>query len=208
VRRMALEYLIDRSGNRLKRMMDGGPAPRSLLRRLSGRLRIFDLQEQPYFTLPTFDRWRDQAIARLETELRNPAGEFQSNCSGRVWRTSTLFLSFQAYPAMKSKGIHDGEAGFCKLRRRHRRRGILRHAFAGYRAPRKHCARSAIRTPHQKNRHRLAADLTHPCRQKSGSVFEYDQPSSLFGQFDDERISAVVRGRDAAPERALRRAAE
>jgi hypothetical protein len=160
---MALEDLIDRSGNRLKRMMDGAPAPRSLLRRLRGR---FDLEEQPYFTLPTFDRWRDQAIARLETELRNPAGEFQSNCSGRVWRTSTLFLSFQSYPAMKSKGIHDGEAGFYKLQRRRRRRGTLRHAFAGYRAPRKHCARSEIRTPHQKNPSSFGAGSYAPMQTK------------------------------------------
>jgi hypothetical protein len=39
-------------------------------------------------------------------------------------------------------------------------------------------------------------------------VFEYDQPSTTFGQFGDERVTAVARGLDAALERALVGAAE
>jgi len=39
-------------------------------------------------------------------------------------------------------------------------------------------------------------------------VFEYDQPSTTFGQAGDERVTAVARGLDAALERVLRRAAE
>jgi len=39
-------------------------------------------------------------------------------------------------------------------------------------------------------------------------VFEYDQPSTTFGQVGDERVTAVARGLDAALERVLRRAAE
>jgi uncharacterized protein (DUF302 family) len=60
----------------------------------------------------------------------------------------------------------------------------------------------------------LAAGLYAPLRvflyedEKGRSIFEYDKPSSLFGQFDDERASAVARGLDAALERALRRATE
>jgi uncharacterized protein (DUF302 family) len=74
-----------------------------------------------------------------------------------------------------------------------------------------------IGNPHtasKMTRHRLAAGLYAPLRvflyedEKGGSVFEYDEPSSLFGQFDDEQVSAVARGLDAALERALRRAAE
>jgi hypothetical protein len=63
-------------------------------------------------------------------------------------------------------------------------------------------------------RHRLAAGLYASLRvflyedEKGGSVFEYDKPSSLFGQFDDEQVSAVARGLDVALERALRRAAD
>jgi hypothetical protein len=63
-------------------------------------------------------------------------------------------------------------------------------------------------------RHRLAAGLYAPLRiflfedEKGGSIFEYDKPSSQFGQFDDEQVSAVARGLDASLERALRRAAE
>jgi uncharacterized protein (DUF302 family) len=74
-----------------------------------------------------------------------------------------------------------------------------------------------IGNPHtasKMTRHRLAAGLYAPLRvilyedEKGGSIFEYDKPSSLFGQFDDEQVSAVARGLDAALERALRRVAE
>src|SRR5262249_25283636 len=39
-------------------------------------------------------------------------------------------------------------------------------------------------------------------------VFEYDQPSTTFGQFGDERVTAVARGLDAVLARALLGAAE
>jgi hypothetical protein len=74
-----------------------------------------------------------------------------------------------------------------------------------------------IGNPHSASkmtRHRLAAGLYAPLRiflfedEKGGSIFEYDKPSSQFGQFDDEQVSAVARGLDASLERALRRAAE
>ena len=74
-----------------------------------------------------------------------------------------------------------------------------------------------IGNPHtasKMTRHRLAAGLYAPLRvilyeaEKGGTVFEYDKPSSLFGQFGDEQVSAVGRGLDVALERALRQAAE
>jgi uncharacterized protein (DUF302 family) len=74
-----------------------------------------------------------------------------------------------------------------------------------------------IGNPHtasKMTRHRLAASLYAPLRvslyedEKGGSIFEYDKPSSLFGQFDDEQVSAVARELDAALELALRRATE
>jgi len=74
-----------------------------------------------------------------------------------------------------------------------------------------------IGNPHtasKMTRHQLAAGLYAPLRvilyedEKGGSIFEYDKPSSLFGQFDDEQVSAVARGLDAALERTLRRVAE
>jgi hypothetical protein len=70
-----------------------------------------------------------------------------------------------------------------------------------------------IGNPHivsKMTRHRLAAGLYAPLRvildedEKAGSIFEYD--TSLFGQFDDEQVSAVARGLDSALEAALRRA--
>ena len=40
------------------------------------------------------------------------------------------------------------------------------------------------------------------------ATFEYDRPSTLFGQFGDGQVTAVGRELDAELERALRRAAE
>ena len=63
-------------------------------------------------------------------------------------------------------------------------------------------------------RHQLAAALYAPIRvvlyedDVGHGVFEYDQPSTTFGQFGDERVTAVARGLDAALERALLGAAE
>jgi len=39
------------------------------------------------------------------------------------------------------------------------------------------------------------------------AVFEYDQPSSVFGQFDDPQVSVFARGLDAAFWRVLLAAA-
>jgi hypothetical protein len=84
------------------------------------------------------------------------------------------------------------------------------------RQPRK-AVQYEIGNPHtasKMTRHRLAAGLYAPLRvilregERGRSIFEYDKPSSLFGQFDDEQVSAVARGLDVELERALRRAAE
>jgi uncharacterized protein (DUF302 family) len=69
-------------------------------------------------------------------------------------------------------------------------------------------------TASKMTRHQLAAGLYAPLRvmlyedETGGSIFEYDKPSSLFGQFDDERVTVVARGLDVALERALQRAME
>ena len=63
-------------------------------------------------------------------------------------------------------------------------------------------------------RHRLSAALYAPIRvvlyenNAGHGVFEYDQPSTTFGQFGDERVTAVAHGLDAALARALLGAAE
>ena len=63
-------------------------------------------------------------------------------------------------------------------------------------------------------RHQLAAALYAPIRvvlyenDAGHGVFEYDRPSTTFGQFGDEQVTAVARGLDAAIERALAGAAE
>jgi hypothetical protein len=69
-------------------------------------------------------------------------------------------------------------------------------------------------TATQMTRHRLPAALYAPLRvllyenATGGAAFEYDKPSTLFGQFGDEAVTAVGRELDAELERALRRAAE
>ena len=58
-------------------------------------------------------------------------------------------------------------------------------------------------------RHRIAAALYAPLRvvlyenEAGRAVFEYDRPSSLFGQFADERVTTVGRELDTSLERAL-----
>ena len=58
-------------------------------------------------------------------------------------------------------------------------------------------------------RHQLAAALYPPIRvvlyenDTGHGVFEYDRPSTMFGQFGDEQVTTVARGLDAALERAL-----
>lgn len=61
--------------------------------------------------------------------------------------------------------------------------------------------------------YRLGASLYAPLRvtlyedDRGRGVFEYDRPSSLFGQFGDERITEVARGLDESLRNILDRAA-
>jgi uncharacterized protein (DUF302 family) len=69
-------------------------------------------------------------------------------------------------------------------------------------------------TASKMTRHRLSAGLYAPLcvilyeDENGDTVFEYDKPSSLFGQFDDDAATAVARGLDDALEGAIRRAME
>jgi uncharacterized protein (DUF302 family) len=64
-------------------------------------------------------------------------------------------------------------------------------------------------TASKMTRYQLAAGLYAPLRvilyeDDAGTArFEYDLPSSLFEQFEDDRVRAVAKGLDAALERAL-----
>lgn len=57
--------------------------------------------------------------------------------------------------------------------------------------------------------HELPASLYAPLRvvlyenEAGHAVFEYDRPSSLFGQFGDERVTVVARELDASLERVV-----
>ena len=69
-------------------------------------------------------------------------------------------------------------------------------------------------TASKMTRHRLPASLYAPLRvilyedETGSSIFEYDRPSSFFGQYDDERVAEVGRHLDAALGDVLRRATE
>jgi uncharacterized protein (DUF302 family) len=69
-------------------------------------------------------------------------------------------------------------------------------------------------TASKMTRHQLSAALYAPLRvllyenADGHAVFEYDLPSSLFGQFGDEEVTAVARDLDKTLENALRQAAE
>src|SRR5579863_6242253 len=74
-----------------------------------------------------------------------------------------------------------------------------------------------IGNPHtatRMTRHQLPAALYAPLRVvlyenvAGGATFEYDKPSTLFGQFGDEAVNEVGRELDVELERALSRAAE
>ena len=63
-------------------------------------------------------------------------------------------------------------------------------------------------------RYQLSAALYAPLRvvlfedEHGKGVFEYDKPSSVFGQYGDERVTEVGRSLDVALEAALRKAAD
>ena len=64
-------------------------------------------------------------------------------------------------------------------------------------------------TASKMTRHQLAAAMYAPFRivlyenEQGHAVFEYDKPSSLFGQFGDERVTAIARELDGAIGRAI-----
>ena len=69
-------------------------------------------------------------------------------------------------------------------------------------------------TASKMTRYQLSAALYAPLRvvlfedERGKAVFEYDKPSSFFGQYGDERVAEVGRYLDAALEAALRKAAD
>ena len=69
-------------------------------------------------------------------------------------------------------------------------------------------------TASKMTRYKLAAALYAPLRvvlyedERGKGVFEYDKPSSFFGQYGDERVTEVGRYLDVALEAALRKAAD
>jgi uncharacterized protein (DUF302 family) len=68
-------------------------------------------------------------------------------------------------------------------------------------------------TASRMTQHQLPASLYAPLRvvlyenEAGRATFEYDRPSSLFGQFGDERVTAVAHELDASLERVLLKAA-
>ena len=69
-------------------------------------------------------------------------------------------------------------------------------------------------TASKMTRYQLSAALYAPLRvvlfedEQGKGVFEYDKPSSFFGQYGDDRVTEVGRDLDVALEAALRKAAD
>ncbi|QND66600.1 DUF302 domain-containing protein [Mesorhizobium loti] len=69
-------------------------------------------------------------------------------------------------------------------------------------------------TASKMTRHKISAALYAPLRvvlledERGGSFFEYDRPSTLFGQYGDKRVTEVGRYLDATLDAVLRKAAE
>jgi hypothetical protein len=69
-------------------------------------------------------------------------------------------------------------------------------------------------TASKMTRHQLAAAIYAPLRvvlyenEQGHAVFEYDKPSTLFGQFGDDRVTMVALGLDGAIGRVLQRVAD
>ena len=91
--------------------------------------------------------------------------------------------------------------------------GSLLQAFGGRRNALQYEIGNPV-TASEMTCHQLAAALYAPLRvvlfedEQGKGVFEYDKPSSFFGQYGDERVTEVGRYLDVALEAALRKAAE
>ena len=110
----------------------------------------------------------------------------------------------------RAQKLEHGAPLFIFLKRDH---GALLQAQGG--------ARNAIQyeignplTASRMTKHKLAAALYAPLRvvlyenSNGGSTFEYDKPSTLFGQFGDAEVDKVAHDLDQELDQALRRAAE
>ena len=93
-----------------------------------------------------------------------------------------------------------------------RNHGSLLQAFGGRRNALQYEIGNPV-TASKMTCHQLAAALYAPLRvvlfedEQGKGVFEYDKPSSFFGQYGDERVTEVGRYLDVALEAALRKAA-
>ena len=91
--------------------------------------------------------------------------------------------------------------------------GSLLQTFGGRRNALQYEIRNPV-TASKMTRHQLAAALYAPLRvvlfedEQGKGVFEFDKPSSFFGQFGDERITEIGRYLDVTLEATLRKAAD
>ncbi len=122
----------------------------------------------------------------------------------------SLIAALNAGDVEHAQKLEHGAPLFIFLKRDH---GALLRAQGG--------ARNAIQydignplTASRMTRHKLPAALYAPLRvvlyenSNGGSTFEYDKPSTLFGQFGDAEVDKVAHDLDQELEQALRRAAD
>jgi Domain of unknown function DUF302 len=154
---------------------------------------------------------RTLQIEHIKIETPKKFADVESALESSVPKLDrTMLETLAAGDEQATAELEQGHPLFIFLKRDH---GVLLQ-IAG--RPRK-ALQYDIGNPHtasKMTRHRLPAGLYAPLRVvlyedgNGDTVAEYDRPSSLFGQFNDEAVTAVARGLDDALESALRRAME
>jgi uncharacterized protein (DUF302 family) len=159
---------------------------------------------------PTVTR-RTLQIEHIKIETPKRFADVEAALESNVPKLDPAVIkTLAAGDAKATAKLEQGHPLFIFLKRDH---GVLLQ-IVGH--PRK-ALQYDIGNPHtasKMTRHQLQAGLYAPLRvilyedDKGDTVAEYDRPSSLFGQFGDEAVSAVGRELDDALENTLRRAME
>jgi uncharacterized protein (DUF302 family) len=154
---------------------------------------------------------RTLQIEHIKIETPKKFADVESALESSVPKLDrTMLKTLAAGDEQATAKLEQGHPLFIFLKRDH---GVLLQ-IAGRR---REALQYDIGNPHtasKMTRHRLPAGLYAPLRvilyedDKGDTVAEYDRPSSLFGQFNDEAVSALARELDDALENALRRAME
>ena len=151
-------------------------------------------------------------IEHIRISSRRPFAVVRQKLEGTVPKLDTRIA--EALRSGDQKGAKDYEENGPKLSSfGERDNGVLLQTAGGTRNAIEYDIGNPL-TASKMTRHQLPAALYAPLRvvlfedEQGRGVFEYDKPSSLFGQYGDERVTEEGRNSDADLEAALRNAAE